>query len=773
MFTSIMTNSILLLWRKHSFWVIQAILVLGPVLVSGIVSLVDPQNPISLGVGVPGVGTLALNYLVLPFLIANLILDDFGKVGEILWSGPLDNLAYFLARFCGLWLGLAVGSLLQITGWFLASLLWFNLLTEWVWIFSLAVYLLANTLGLSVLFLLVVLTRRNLPVMLGWVALWVWLFYTVDFAEGLAEEFYPLITTAFTNVFFHNLTLSPSLGLGLAQGHLLGMFAWFLGLSLLAFSLALLLSPMLDARRSTRTTWFAPALAGGALLATLGGYALNARAIATHAVPPSPQDVQVDSWNVLRQRTFVDVDARTGQVSGEMELELAPATGDKIAHSEIVLRLNSGLALTAVRDASGQSLPVERVGDSIVIGLPSIPQSPISLNLAWEGRLQIPYTTFQQVWKWFDAPDDFGFVYMPQALGGLVQPNGGFLLRDGDWMPWPWSTLPHQARQNYLEIRPSGADAAASVPIQDGAAIWQGTVPHDLLVFLPGKQVFAGGAALALSPLVGSQHLGRASLFSAAATEVARLFGVEPPRTVVIIPYLNRLSWSGDLLLIPDGSGYYHEIANYWLYAQDVTTQQKPQALRRAAIYALARRYLLDQAPPMPLEIKALLSPAGERPNLVTVSAYTQAEWIAGRGRWVQAPEAFDYNTYWDYRRWIDPTPQGEWSAVAFWLAMELADEELRQADLEGIAFFDRTHINDDAKERGEVIRKLIWPDFMDSNQGRQIILELHNLSLRLGTQESLDLFVTVLQETRPETVGKLLAEMEVRSQTQTNEVQP
>ena len=773
MFISIMTNTIRLVWRKRSFWVIQGLFALGPVLVSCIAYLMDPQNPISLGTEAPGVGILALNYLVLPFLVASLILEDFGKIGDILWSGPLDNLAYFAARYCGLWLGLAAGSLLQIAGWFLASLLWFNILTEWVWLFSLAIYLLANTLGLSMVFLLAVLTRRTLPTMLAWAALWVWLFYSVIFSEGLDETFNPILSSAFTNIFFHNLTLSPSLGLGLAQGHVLGMFAWFLGISLVAFSLALLLSPLLDARRSTRTTWFAPTLAACALLAAFGGYALNASAITAHAISPSPQDVQVDAWDVTRQHTVVEVDASSGVISGAMQIELAPAPDIMINRPEIVLRLNRGLVVTSASDAASQELPIERVGDSVVIGLPAIPQAQVNLNLTWEGQLQIPYTAFEQPWQWFDGPGYIGFAYMPQTLGGLVQPNGGFLLRDGDWMPWPWVSLPHQARQNYIEIRPSGAEAAASVALVNGAAVWQGLIPRDLLVFLPGRQINADGVTLALSPLAGGQHLGRAALFSRAATELARLFGVEPPQTVVTVPYLNKLSWSGDLLLVPDGSGYYQEIANYWLYAHDITNQQKQQALRRAAIYALARVYLHGQRSATPLEIKALLAPAGGSPGLATANTHDDADWWAGRGRWVQAPETFDYATDWSVRRKISMTPQGEWSAVAFWLAMELADDEIRQADLDGFAIFDQTHINNDAHERNRVMRKLIWPAFMDAERGRAIILQLHEFTLRYETQKTLDLFAAVFQDSRPETVDQLLAEMENRSQAFTNEVQP
>ena len=767
-YTSIVRNSIRQIWRKKSFWVIQGVLSLAPLLISVIVYLVDPDAPVAPGVSAPGIFTLSLNYLVLPFLVAPAILDDFGKVGEILWSGPLDNLVYFAGRFSGLWLALAAGSLVQLTGWFLASLVWLNLLTEWVWLVSLAIYLLANTLGLSLVFLLAVLFRRSLPLMLTWAALWVGMFYSVSFRPGLAEEFSPMISMAFTNIFFDNLSLSPSLGLGLVRGQVLGMFAWFSGVSLVALSLALLLTARLDERRSTRLGWLPATLVGAALLLAVGGYAINARATAAHAVPVSPQDVQVDAWQVQRQHTIVQVDARSGRISGEAQMVFAPV--EEIAQAEIVLRLNAGLELTALSGESGDALEAQRVGDSVVIHLPSAPQAPITLDLSWAGRLQFPYTAFEQEWRWHDAPGDYGYRSMPQALNGLVQPNGGFLLRDGDWMPWVWTTGPHLAGENYLEILPQGAPAAASTPLKGGAAVWQGTLPEGLLVFLPGKQLQAGYSTLVMSRLVGTQHQAQARRYANAAQLVAEQFDIPAPRNVIVLPYLNKLVWSGDLLLIPDRSGQYINLSLIWLYYHDATNPRKQPFLERAAVHNRARLYLLDQAPPAPLAIKALLAPEGQDPELVNPDSLSAQDWLNGSGRWVQAPEAFDYDTLWNPRRWILPTEQGEWSAVAFWLALELADEQTRQGDLEGLAFFNESHPNDDRPLRNDLLVERIWPGLLDSSRARDIVLRLHALSYQLGTQQTIALLSSLIQETHPETVTELLDAME---QNQNNEVQP
>lgn len=767
-YTSIVRNSIRQIWRKKAFWVITGVLSLAPLLISVIVYLVNPDSPVAPGVGAPGVFTLSLNYLVLPFLVAPAILDDFGKVGEILWSGPLDNLVYFAGRFSGLWLALAAGSLVQLTAWFLASLVWLNLLTEWVWLLSLAIYLLANTLGLSLVFLLAVLFRRNLPLMLTWAALWVGMYYSVIFGAALAESFTPMISMAFTNIFFHNLSLSPSLGLGLVRGQLLGMFAWFFGVSLAALSLALLLTALLDERRSTRLGWLMPTLAGAALLAAVGGYAVNARATAAHAVPVSPQDVQVDAWEVQRQHTVLQVDARSGRISGEAEMVFAPV--EELKKAELVLRLNAGLELTALSGESGDALEAQRVGDSVVIQLPAAPQAPIILKLSWAGRLQIPYTAFEQQWRWHDAPGDYGYRSMPQALYGLVQSNGGFLLRDGDWMPWIWTTSPHLAAENTLEIHPRGGRAVASTPLQDGAAVWQGSIPEGLLVFLPGKQISAGYSTLVISRLAGTQHQAQARRYASAAQVVAEQFEIPAPRYVVVLPYLNKLVWSGDLLLIPDGSGQYINISLIWLYYHDATNPRKQPYLERAALHNLARLYLLNQAPPAPLAVKALLAHEGQELEVVNPIPVSSENWLAGSGRWVQAPEAFDYDTLWSPRRWILPTEQGEWSAVAFWLALELSDSQTRQGDLDGLAFFNASHPNDDRSARNDLLVERIWSQLLDSTRARDIVLRLHALSDQLGAQQTIALLRSLIQENHPETVTELLDQME---QHQNNEVQP
>ncbi len=175
------------------------------------------------------------------------------------------------------------------------------------------------------------------------------------------------------------------------------MAAWFLGLALLAASLGLAASLLADKRRGMRRLWILPALILMGVLAAVGGYALNAQAAAESAVHASPYDAQIDDWEVNRQQTDVAVNVATGVISGTSRLVLNPVRPP--ASPELVLRLNPGLELAYARDGSGVDLPARRVGDSVVVGLPAIPADPIQLDLAWQGRLQISYLSFERHWS--------------------------------------------------------------------------------------------------------------------------------------------------------------------------------------------------------------------------------------------------------------------------------------------------------------------------------------------------------------------------------------
>ncbi len=755
-FWAIARNETRQLWRRRSFWVIQVVLLI-PALLSFF--------------GLPLTGTLELFYLLVPLLTGPALLRDNGKVGEMLWSSPADALCHYAGVLAGLWVGLLPGSLLQVMAWFLADLFFPNSFGLWIWPLSLAFLLLANALGVFLTALLAMLARRMVPLMLTWMVAWLWLFLDVIFSQGLSEGFNPMQGKVFNNIFFLNLPLSPSLGLGLSSGRVLGMAGWFFGLGCLAAALGLAVSTYADRRRAVRRPLFVPALViAGALLAA-GGYALNARAAAASAMPPSPYDPQIDTWKVESQVTEVEVDASTGVISGASRLTLAPIS--PVGKPEVVLRLNPGLALAYARDGSGSPFPARRDGDSVVISLPAVPSGPFPIELAWRGRLQIPYLSYEQSWRFPDGPGDTPYMYMPAPLKQLLAPQGGFLLRDGDWMPWPWSTAPHQAGQNSLTIRPTGGEAVAAQPIQDGAAVWNGALPQGLVSFLPAKKTPLGTASLSVSPLAGSQHTARAGSFAAAAGQLAGVLGEQPPRNVVVTPYLSDLVWNDGLLLIPDWSGFNHSLELYWLYQQDAGGP-KQELVRRTALFLLTRHWLHQRYPPSRMPFQPLLSPRQGPSEVVSLADVSEARWTAEDGHWLQFAESMDLAVDWSGRRKVAPTPAGEQSAMAFWLAMELADEQTRQADLDLLEYF--AGVGQELAgwgDRYRMMQKLGWPSIMEARQARELIGNLHEWAVQVGPEEAVRIGIEAIRQAPTWDQGRILEEMIARSGVPIGEVAP
>ena len=180
-----------MLWRRRSFWILQAVLLL-PAVVIIVVSLFDSSaSQFLYGQDMPGLGLVPLLYLVMPILAGPSILRDLQSTGDLLWSSPLDPLVHHIGIFTGLWLGLLPGTLLQLGFWRLAGIFVPTPPPLFAWSYTLALYLLTNALGISLVFLVATLTRRMLSLLLGWTALWGIVFFKVEFMESLAEDISP------------------------------------------------------------------------------------------------------------------------------------------------------------------------------------------------------------------------------------------------------------------------------------------------------------------------------------------------------------------------------------------------------------------------------------------------------------------------------------------------------------------------------------------------------------------------------------------------------
>jgi len=118
------------------------------------------------------------------------ILRDLERTGELLWSSPLDPLVHHTGLFAGLWLGLLPGTLLQLGFWRLAGSLC-PLSTPSTWSYTLGLYAADQYTGDQSGIPGATLTRRMLPLLLGWTALWGLVFFKVEFMGRFDEAYFP------------------------------------------------------------------------------------------------------------------------------------------------------------------------------------------------------------------------------------------------------------------------------------------------------------------------------------------------------------------------------------------------------------------------------------------------------------------------------------------------------------------------------------------------------------------------------------------------------
>ena len=749
-FRAVLWNEMRVLWRRRSFWILQAVLLLPAVLIM-VVSLFDPSvSQIFYGQDIPGLGLVPLLYLVMPILAGPSILRDLESTGELLWSSPLDPLVHHIGIFTGLWLGLLPGTLLQLGFWRLVGIFVPDPAPLATWSYALGLYLLTNTLGISLVFLAATLTRRMLPLLLGWTALWGIVFFKVEFIESLTEAYFPMAKVAFWNVFFHHLTLSPTLRLGLSQRLVLSMLGWFLGLALTAFALAGLLGWLFDRRRTLRNLAVWGALSTVALVVLAGGYALNAAAAVAATPPISPLDPQIDRWQVVEQTTRIEVNARNGELSGTATLHLEP--DEDLEEARLVLRLNSGLEVTRAIAGGNEPLAWERQGDSVIFALPDPAEGPVWLELDWAGALQISFLSYDLPWQWADAPDKYSYTHAPLPVRGLILPQVGYLLRDGDWMPWPWVTTPHQAPVGRVSIALNGAQALAPAPLQDGQVVLDAPLPEALLVYHDAAPAEAGNMQIIATPRLSAPAVQQVNRFVSAVQQASEMLGETPPGTLVVLPYLDRIIWAGDLLLLPDGSGKHisnHLQGLYWAQG-GVPGAENPAGLERTILAALLRQWMLDRAPAPELEYQSLMIGSDAWWEPVTLGVVTPEKWAAQGGRWAQHPEAQDVLTWWTPRRNTTLEPAGKLSALAFWLATVTSDPGLILDDLALVEKLDTPGAGIGGTETYRLASARSWPEVMYADVGRSEVQALHEWALEVGQPRANELVIAALLQNQP-----------------------
>lgn len=657
-FGMVLYNEIRLAWRRRSFWVVQLLwllpilldFVLGPRSASGETNFV--ANAIE--------ALISFEFLLLPLIVGPALLRDLGEPGELVWTTPLGAATHLAAVLCGLLLALLPLLVAQLAvRWLLPTLLWDYSAALLLWPYGLPLVIVSTLVAIAIVALLTFLLRRLLLLLLASVGLW---FGTIALLSRLTTTSANPLDSPL-NLLFNGLELSPSVGLGLSRPLVLGLAGWLVGLGALLAMAALGTALWRDHRR----TLAHPRLTGGAtlvaLLLALSGFVLHTRAVQAQTPPPSPYHNQQDGWQVLRHEMAVEVG--TDSLRGRATLYLAPAGRAMRGQKLIVLRLNPGMTPTAV---AGEAGPLEyvRAGDSILVTLPQAPSIPFILHLAWEGTPQPAYA---------DYGSGVGFHWpaytTPQPIRGLLTAGVGYLMRDGDWHPWPWSTQPHQAGETHVTLRTTRPNALSAAPLHEGEVEWNDRLPAIFLALPPPAQMKVGPIILHRGAWTGpvlNRHLRH---FAELAPQLASVLGQPVPRHMVVMPYLSDMVWSGELLLIPEGTGY-----RPYAFFNMFRAADSPAIEARAKLTALAQDWLKASLAPTPTGF-VWVEP-GEASFTLQGAPHDP-----GNGRWIPALEGM-----------LAPSPKAELQGavplsspeplndIALWLAIELAEPTVRADDL-------------------------------------------------------------------------------------------
>ena len=373
----------------------------------------------------------------------------------------------------------------------------------------------------------------------------------------------------------------------------------------------------------------------------------------------------------------------------------------------------------------------------MLIALSAPRAGPLKLHLTWGGRPRLPPLGEHEY------PLGWGFqgVATPQAVRALLVDGVGYLLRDGDWHPWPWTSRSRQAESSQVTLRVTNSSSLVPASRRGG---WEGELPAALLVIPPGDDYQAAGRTVHVGPLAGEQLNERLGTFAELLPALWKALGeTRPPAHIVALPYLYDFVWSDDLLLVPEGNGY---ISSEWVepaYYPGAT----PAIVERAILTGLARAWLAGHLPVPRTYI--WVQPRYQR-------------WSDHPGRWIEPIDFGHMSRSSRYtRESVEITPVGQSDALALWISVELADPVVRQALLD---LFQPGVAQDRQKTRSERLEQYLPYDVEVSQGEREAIIQaLYGWAAEVGTERALHLVGDAVRARRGELfdLEQLFADLE------------
>lgn len=719
--------------RSRMFWILQGVLAVPMALLF----LSDGGSGTMLRYASEQVRQLlAFLLLLLPLVAWPTFNRVRGARGDLAFATTHDSLSNGVGTLLGLAAWLAPMTLAQLAlrwgvGELVAGQANWALLSVGPWL-----VLAPLVLGVGALAVLSLFLRKLLPLLLVWLGLWV---VVMQASGGLFGGFvganFPLLNT--WNVLFDGLALSPAVGLGLSRPLVAGMAAWYALLGALLLAAWLLLAPWSDRRRQIRFYVVPVALT---LLVTVGAVtALNGRNQAITANDPvyTPREVVLDEWRVLESRLEVAFAPATDRaIVGRAWLTLAPTGADM--PGELILRLRPGLELTAI--SGGVTLPVQREGDSVLVNLaPLGAWSELEVELTFDGNPEWRYPDFR-----FQTGGSFPALDSAQPMTSLAHEGVGFLLRDGDWQPWPWTSRPQIAEASH--------SVRMSTVTLDGSSterVHEGEVPQLL--------AFASSSAGAHNVHVGqdpSAGLSRALAITAAgAAQMWRLLGEGDIPEVAALPYLADVYANDGAVLIPEANDLRQPQqlgAMFRAYAE-------PGVAERVGLQVAARAWLNANArhPRGYAEATRYTTELQGRSGNVVLgprsgSGYRLLQVVTGGGL---------LGSTWS-PTWLGENPAPyDVTPWALWLGFEAAEPEVRNADLALLRGLDGT-----AQGAFDLRARGIAPFLYRRLDQVALVVALGEWADAVGRAAAFEHFANVYRTAVSQDEASLLAALEVTS---------
>ncbi len=549
-----------LLVRRRAFWVVQIALLAA-------LHLVVPGSWSDSGYDAIGSviqGLLLYGPLLLAFLVAPAASRDRGPLGDVLWATPLGILEHTLGKFLGIFVVIALAIIAQLTvrwsSWQLDIQPGFGALPTAFWRYALPLTLPMMVLVVALPLFLGTLFRRAIVV------------YVVVAAWWLAVDLGLLVSSGTMvspwNFSFAMLELSPTVGLGPESPLVRGIVAVHLTLGI---TLAVLTAwTLLRVERRSDWPMTQRRVALGLTLAGVGLFAITFllfRTAAARAVVPQPPIApQAEAWQVDDYQLMADLAPATGTIRGVITLTLRYESKDPT--NQVVLQLNPTLHADSVAGPDDAPLVFTQQGEAITVHLETSLSSgeKVTLAVGYGGH---PRLAREDYGDFFGSLISAYWETLPLPVRGYFGDNIIYLLREGDWYPWPFTANPRRAAQArhfghaQYKLRlsvPAGVltvSSADTVLETDGQVhIWEDTLPQALLVaYTPGLLEHSEDHIL-VPPAVADELGDEARAYLDISRELEKRLGRPTDELLAVaLPYLTQPAVAQGLIFFPEGSG--------------------------------------------------------------------------------------------------------------------------------------------------------------------------------------------------------------------------